>query len=162
ISCYSKDFTSSSCEENLLVTQKPTKIRKSTIGGFQFLDMRLISWPCKKQTTVATSTTEAEYVAATHCCGQEVNEEVTLPKKEVEVEAHKREGKSLKKEISKKQKMNEEAEALRSYLQRYPLTHFTLKQMLNNVRFEVKEESEMSLELLRLVRRQLNEGYVPA
>nr|GEW43865.1 hypothetical protein [Tanacetum cinerariifolium] len=41
---------------------------------------------------------------------------------------------------------------------RYPLTHFTLEQMLNNVRLEVKEESEISLELLRLVRRQLNEG----
>nr|GEV52306.1 putative mitochondrial protein [Tanacetum cinerariifolium] len=40
---------------------------------------------------------------------------------------------------------------------KYPLTHFTLEQMLNNVRLEVKEESEMSLELLRLVRRQLNE-----
>nr|GFA91926.1 hypothetical protein [Tanacetum cinerariifolium] len=32
---------------------------------------------------------------------------------------------------------------------RYPLTHFTLEQMLNNVRLEVEEESEMSLELLR-------------
>nr|GEV67087.1 hypothetical protein [Tanacetum cinerariifolium] len=32
---------------------------------------------------------------------------------------------------------------------KYPLTHFTLEQMLNNVRLEVKEESEMSLELLR-------------
>nr|GEX58780.1 hypothetical protein [Tanacetum cinerariifolium] len=31
---------------------------------------------------------------------------------------------------------------------RYPLTRFTLEQMLNNVRLEVKEESEMSLELL--------------
>nr|GEY47110.1 hypothetical protein [Tanacetum cinerariifolium] len=41
---------------------------------------------------------------------------------------------------------------------RYPLTHFTLEQRLNNVRLEVKEESEMSLELLRLVRTQLNEG----
>nr|GEX06876.1 putative ribonuclease H-like domain-containing protein [Tanacetum cinerariifolium] len=40
----------------------------------------------------------------------------------------------------------------------YPLTHFTLEQMLNNVRLQVKEESEMSLELLRLVRRQLNKG----
>nr|GEY65424.1 ribonuclease H-like domain-containing protein [Tanacetum cinerariifolium] len=36
------------------------------------------------------------------------------------------------------------------------VTRFTLKQMLNNVRLEVKEESEMSLELLRLMRRQLN------
>nr|GEU39381.1 xylulose kinase-1 [Tanacetum cinerariifolium] len=34
-------------------------------------------------------------------------------------------------------------------------------QMLDNVRLEVEEESEMSLELLRLVKRQLNEGYVP-
>ncbi|GJR42701.1 retrovirus-related pol polyprotein from transposon TNT 1-94 [Tanacetum coccineum] len=38
--------------------------RKSTIGGCQFLGSRLISWQCKKQTIVANSTTEAEYVAA--------------------------------------------------------------------------------------------------
>nr|GFD08049.1 hypothetical protein [Tanacetum cinerariifolium] len=31
---------------------------------------------------------------------------------------------------------------------KYPLTHFTLQQMLDNVRLEVEEESEMSLELL--------------
>nr|GEV74524.1 hypothetical protein [Tanacetum cinerariifolium] len=44
---------------------------------------------------------------------------------------------------------------------KYPLKRFTLEQMLNNVRLEVEEESEMSLELLRLVRRQLQEGYKP-
>ncbi|GJT71422.1 putative ribonuclease H-like domain-containing protein [Tanacetum coccineum] len=44
--------------------------RKSTIGGCQFLGKRLISWQCKKQTIVANSTTEAEYVAAANCCGQ--------------------------------------------------------------------------------------------
>ncbi|GJV62737.1 putative ribonuclease H-like domain-containing protein [Tanacetum coccineum] len=38
--------------------------RKSTTGGCQFLRCRLISWQCKKQTVVANSTTEAEYVAA--------------------------------------------------------------------------------------------------
>ncbi|GKC67069.1 putative ribonuclease H-like domain-containing protein, partial [Tanacetum coccineum] len=43
--------------------------RKSTTGGCQFLGRRLISWQCKKQTIVATSTTEAEYVAAANCCG---------------------------------------------------------------------------------------------
>nr|GEW35011.1 hypothetical protein [Tanacetum cinerariifolium] len=43
---------------------------------------------------------------------------------------------------------------------KYPLTRFTLEQMLNNVRLEVEEESEMSLELLRLMRRQLKEGYI--
>ncbi|GJR07354.1 putative ribonuclease H-like domain-containing protein [Tanacetum coccineum] len=44
--------------------------RKSTTGGCQFLGKRLISWQCKKQTIVATSSTEAEYVAAANCCGQ--------------------------------------------------------------------------------------------
>ncbi|GKC39823.1 putative ribonuclease H-like domain-containing protein, partial [Tanacetum coccineum] len=44
--------------------------RKSTTRGCQFLGRRLISWQCKKQTIVATSTTEAEYVAAANCCGQ--------------------------------------------------------------------------------------------
>ncbi|GJZ05914.1 putative ribonuclease H-like domain-containing protein, partial [Tanacetum coccineum] len=44
--------------------------RKSTTGGCQFLGRRLISWQCKKQTVVATSSTEAEYVAAANCCGQ--------------------------------------------------------------------------------------------
>nr|GEX21531.1 hypothetical protein [Tanacetum cinerariifolium] len=48
---------------------------------------------------------------------EEVNEEVTLLEKEVEVEAYKREGKSLEKEITKKQKMDEEAKELKSHLQ---------------------------------------------
>ncbi|GJY81348.1 hypothetical protein Tco_0494099 [Tanacetum coccineum] len=43
---------------------------KSTTGGFQFLRCRLISWQYKKQTVVVNSTTEAEYVAASSCCGQ--------------------------------------------------------------------------------------------
>ncbi|GKC86149.1 putative ribonuclease H-like domain-containing protein [Tanacetum coccineum] len=44
--------------------------RKSTTGGCQFLGSRLVSWQCKKQTIMANSTTEAEYIAASHCCGQ--------------------------------------------------------------------------------------------
>nr|GEY47487.1 hypothetical protein [Tanacetum cinerariifolium] len=43
--------------------------RKSTTEGCQFLGQRLISWQCKKQTVVANSTTEAEYVATANCCG---------------------------------------------------------------------------------------------
>nr|GEU62784.1 hypothetical protein [Tanacetum cinerariifolium] len=47
-----------------------TQDRKSTTEGCQFLSRRLISRQCKKQTIIATSTTEAEYVAAASCCGQ--------------------------------------------------------------------------------------------
>ncbi|KAJ9565499.1 hypothetical protein OSB04_001465 [Centaurea solstitialis] len=44
--------------------------RKSTSGGCQFLGGRLVSWQCKKQTTVSQSTIEAEYIAASQCCSQ--------------------------------------------------------------------------------------------
>ncbi|GKB38918.1 putative ribonuclease H-like domain-containing protein [Tanacetum coccineum] len=52
-----------------------TQDRKSTTRGCQFLGNRLISWQCKKQTVVTTSTTKAEYMVAASCCGQviEVN-----------------------------------------------------------------------------------------
>ncbi|GKA87587.1 putative ribonuclease H-like domain-containing protein [Tanacetum coccineum] len=68
--CYPKDspfdlvaYTDSDCAGASLD-------RKSTTGGCQFLGCRLISWQCKKQTMVANSTTEAEYVDASSCCGQ--------------------------------------------------------------------------------------------
>nr|GFA34841.1 hypothetical protein [Tanacetum cinerariifolium] len=38
--------------------------RKSTTGCCQFLRCRLVSWQCKKQTVVANSTMETEYVTA--------------------------------------------------------------------------------------------------
>ncbi|GJR34599.1 putative ribonuclease H-like domain-containing protein [Tanacetum coccineum] len=44
--------------------------KKSTIEGCQFLRSRLILLQCKKLTVVANSTTKAEYVAASSCCGQ--------------------------------------------------------------------------------------------
>nr|GEX29773.1 uncharacterized mitochondrial protein AtMg00810-like [Tanacetum cinerariifolium] len=44
--------------------------RKSTTGGCQFLGSGLISWQCKKQTVIATSSTKAEYVAGASCCAQ--------------------------------------------------------------------------------------------
>nr|GEU87135.1 putative reverse transcriptase domain-containing protein [Tanacetum cinerariifolium] len=111
-------------------------------------------------------------------------EEVTVPK-----EGGKRKGKNLEQDTAKKQRIDKEAEELKTHLQiianddddvytkatplalkvpvvdyqihhehnkpyykvekKYPLTRFSLEQMLNNVRLEVKEESEMSLELLR-------------
>nr|GEX29558.1 hypothetical protein [Tanacetum cinerariifolium] len=46
------------------------------------------------------------------------------------------------------EKPNVEANMILLVEKKYPLTHFTLKQMLNNVRLEVEEESKMSLELL--------------
>jgi hypothetical protein len=44
--------------------------RKSTTGGCQLFGGRLVSWQCKKQTSVSQSTCEAEYIAAGSCCAQ--------------------------------------------------------------------------------------------
>nr|GEV13016.1 hypothetical protein [Tanacetum cinerariifolium] len=110
--------------------------------------------------------------------------------KELKEEASKqskRKSKTSKEKAAKKQKLDEEVEELKTHLQivpndeddvyteatplalkmillverRYPLIRFTLEQMLNNVRLEVEEKSEVSLELLRFVRRQQQEGYRP-
>ncbi|KAJ0820166.1 putative RNA-directed DNA polymerase [Helianthus annuus] len=43
---------------------------KSTTAGCQFFGSRLVTWQCKKQTSVALSTCEAEYVSANSCCSQ--------------------------------------------------------------------------------------------
>ncbi|GJX83524.1 hypothetical protein Tco_0333005 [Tanacetum coccineum] len=48
---------------------------RSMIGSLIYLtssrpDIILISWQCKKYTVVANSTTKAEYIAASSCCGQ--------------------------------------------------------------------------------------------
>jgi hypothetical protein len=44
--------------------------RKSASRTCQFLGRSLVSWASKKQNSVALSTAEAEYIAASHCCAQ--------------------------------------------------------------------------------------------
>ncbi|XP_047320582.1 uncharacterized protein LOC124924613 [Impatiens glandulifera] len=44
--------------------------RKSTIRTCQFLGDRLISWYSKKQTSIATSTVDAKYLATRSCCAK--------------------------------------------------------------------------------------------
>ncbi|XP_035834245.1 secreted RxLR effector protein 161-like [Helianthus annuus] len=43
---------------------------KSKTAGCQFFGPRLVTWQCKKQTSIALSTCEAEYVSASSCCSQ--------------------------------------------------------------------------------------------
>nr|GEU53962.1 hypothetical protein [Tanacetum cinerariifolium] len=59
------------------------------------------------------------------------------------------------------EKLDVQAQMIFLVERRYPLIRFTLDQMLNNVRLEVEEESEVSLELLRFVRKQQQEGFRP-
>nr|GEZ24131.1 putative ribonuclease H-like domain-containing protein [Tanacetum cinerariifolium] len=82
--------------------------------------------------------------------------------KEIEEEASKQrkwKSESSEQKAAKKQRIDEKMILLVE--RRYPLTRFTLDQILNNVRLEVEEESEVSLDLLRFVRRQQQEGYKP-
>ncbi|GJS45138.1 hypothetical protein Tco_0595259 [Tanacetum coccineum] len=44
--------------------------RKSTLGGCQILRGKLVCWSAKKQSSVAMSSAEAEYVVAAGCCTQ--------------------------------------------------------------------------------------------
>nr|GEV24419.1 hypothetical protein [Tanacetum cinerariifolium] len=78
---------------------------------------------------------------------------------EEESRALKRKNESSKEKAVKKQKLDEKMILLVE--RRYPLTRFTLDQMLNNVRLEFEEESEVSLELLRFVRQQQQERFRP-
>ncbi|GJT66183.1 putative ribonuclease H-like domain-containing protein [Tanacetum coccineum] len=59
-------------QEDFQVHQGKTKARLMEVNNWWLLILgrSLISCECKKQTIVATSTTEAEYVAAASCCGQ--------------------------------------------------------------------------------------------
>nr|GEZ64358.1 hypothetical protein [Tanacetum cinerariifolium] len=57
-------------------------------------------------------------------------------------------------------KPDEQAQLILLVERRYPLSRFTLDQMLDAVRLRVEEESEISLELLRFTRQQHQEGQL--
>ncbi|GKC43064.1 putative ribonuclease H-like domain-containing protein [Tanacetum coccineum] len=67
------DFYSVKTASTPIETQKPLTKDEEAVDVNSVLVLgfgRLISWQCKKQTIVATSTTKAEYVATANCCGQ--------------------------------------------------------------------------------------------
>nr|GEW33757.1 hypothetical protein [Tanacetum cinerariifolium] len=128
--------------------------RKSTTKSCQFLGKRLISWQCKKQTVVANSTTKAECVAAANYCSDEIQVSVVgltyywnKSREDLEVLVYCVTTKNMVYYLLV-EKM-------------YPFTRNILHQMWNDVRLHVDYEIEMAYDLLRLIRRQINEGYVP-
>ncbi|GJR62986.1 hypothetical protein Tco_1505148 [Tanacetum coccineum] len=69
-SSYSTDFSSECSQENFQVSQRAPKIRLVVPLKILPYQLEAFSDICKKQTIVATSSTEAEYVAAASCCAQ--------------------------------------------------------------------------------------------
>nr|GEV75646.1 ribonuclease H-like domain-containing protein [Tanacetum cinerariifolium] len=230
-------------DESEEMCKKQTTVANSTTKA-EYIAASNCHGQCKKQTTVANSTTKAEYIAASNCHGQIIDKgEVKVctdlvmdtqvmkglelkgylindgyanlvqhaDKKELAIPGQIVTGKELLNPLmagslpkttlptnakttswnkfssimassiiclATNQKFNFSTYILLSLVKNievgvpfstyillvekmYPLTHFTLEQMVNDVRLEVEDETKMSLELLRLVRRQLNERYVP-
>ena len=54
----------------MLIMDDAKLTKKSTSGIYQFLGSNLISWHSKKQSFVALSTVEVEYIAVESCCAQ--------------------------------------------------------------------------------------------
>nr|GEW05417.1 putative ribonuclease H-like domain-containing protein [Tanacetum cinerariifolium] len=61
-------------------------------------------------------------------------------------------------------KLSEQIEIHRFYYildeKMYPLTNHTLHQMFNDVKHQIDQECEMTYELLRLVKKELKDGYI--
>jgi hypothetical protein len=76
LSSFSAQFTSASCLADLQVSQIHTQIWDlvfcffSTSGTCHFLGSSLICWSAHKQSSIAQSITEADYVATANYCSQ--------------------------------------------------------------------------------------------
>nr|GEX15849.1 hypothetical protein [Tanacetum cinerariifolium] len=91
-----------------------------------------------------------------------MNVEESLKKTQVEVTkgSYKRAEEELEQESAKKQKLDEQNMVYYLLVEKmYPFTNNILHQLWKDVRLQVDYEVEMAYDLLRLIRRQINEGY---
>nr|GEV15250.1 hypothetical protein [Tanacetum cinerariifolium] len=162
-----------------ILVEEPKPLKKQAHIEQDEAYARDLEVPGLKEETTNRSTGHEEYDGFLEKGEEQLEEEAS--------KALKRKSKSSEQQAAKKQKLDEKVQELKKHIQivpndeddvyieatplalkmiflverRYPLTRFTLDQMLNDVRLEIKEESEVSLELLRFVRRQQQEGYRP-
>ncbi|GJR92807.1 putative ribonuclease H-like domain-containing protein [Tanacetum coccineum] len=130
--------------------------RKSTTRGCQFLGRRLISWQCKKQTIVATSTTEAEYVATGDL------RMVFDPNEEDDIWINQQYWELLRWKLHESSGVHSlflDGTSIQINMlveKKYPLKKEVLEKMIN-LKLDAEEESIMAIELLQFIKSHIEE-----
>nr|GEY28544.1 ribonuclease H-like domain-containing protein [Tanacetum cinerariifolium] len=110
------EFQSKDKGKDILI-EEPKSLKGQQVKRSERLNDAVIKYQALKRKPLTEAQARKNMIIYKKNMAEEVNEEVIVPEKEVKVEGHKRDGESLDKEITKKQKMDEEAEEFKSHLQ---------------------------------------------